>query len=79
MLEGSASSMDSGDGDYILTHGEIGARYHFANPARRWIPYLDAGVGGRTATQEDVEVCTPTCARPVTLLFPARRSHWAAA
>lgn len=34
-------------GDWALAHVDIGARFHFANALRRWVPYLEAAVGSR--------------------------------
>ena len=37
-------------GDWSLGQGDLGARFHFANALRSWVPYLDVAVGGRTVT-----------------------------
>ena len=29
---------------------DLGARFHFANTLRSWVPYLDAAIGGRVAS-----------------------------
>jgi len=43
-------------GEWELTHGEIGARFHFANSLRRWVPYLEASVGARSFRVNDARV-----------------------
>jgi hypothetical protein len=47
-----ASQIDIRSGDVItgaweLSHAELGARFHFANSLRRWVPYLEAAAGVR--------------------------------
>jgi hypothetical protein len=44
------------DGDWTLGHAELGLRYHFANSLRRWVPYLQAGLGFRVVGVDDPEV-----------------------
>ena len=43
-------------GDWNLAHAEIGARFHFANSLRRWVPYLEGSVGARVVTVKDASV-----------------------
>ena len=43
-------------GTWGLAHADFGARFHFANTLRSWVPYLDVAIGGRVASVEDVEV-----------------------
>lgn len=43
-------------GDWRLAHAEIGARFHFANSLRRWVPYLEAAVGARGVQVENPRV-----------------------
>ena len=42
-------------GTWTLGHADFGARFHFANTLRSWVPYLDVAVGGRGASVKDVE------------------------
>jgi outer membrane protein W len=49
-----ASNMNGKDESYSLLHLDLGARYHFANPARRIVPFIDVGGARRTATRNDV-------------------------
>ena len=42
-------------GDWTLGHAEIGARFHFANSLRAWVPYLEVAVGSRAAKVTNVE------------------------
>ena len=40
-----------GDGDFLLTHAELGMRANFVG-ARSWMPYLDLSIGQRMASAE---------------------------
>ena len=43
-------------GQWDLGHAEVGARFHFANSLRAWVPYLEASVGGRSVSVSDASV-----------------------
>lgn len=43
-------------GEWTMGHLDLGLRYNFANSLRRWIPFLEAAVGGRTVRLEDATV-----------------------
>lgn len=43
-------------GEWNMGHVDVGVRYHFASSLRRWIPFLEAAIGGRTVSVQDVEV-----------------------
>ncbi len=43
-------------GQWALAHADVGARFHFANSLRRWVPYLDASIGARSVSVEDAEL-----------------------
>ena len=60
-MEASGANMSSETGDYTMGHFDIGVRYHFANVARQWIPFLDAAVTGRAVAQDNVTICTTSC------------------
>ena len=42
-------------GSWNLAHAELGARFHFANSLRRWVPYLETSVGARAVEVRDAE------------------------
>jgi len=42
-------------GSWNLAHAELGARFHFANSLRRWVPYVETSVGGRAVEVRDAE------------------------
>lgn len=43
-------------GAWNLAHAEVGARFHFANSLRRWVPYVETSVGARAVTVDDAQV-----------------------
>jgi Outer membrane protein beta-barrel domain len=43
-------------GEWSMAHAEIGARFHFANSLRRWVPYLETSIGGRSVSIENARV-----------------------
>jgi hypothetical protein len=51
-----SESADEFQGTWTLGHVDLGARFHFANTLRSWVPYLDVAVGARAASVNDVEV-----------------------
>ena len=58
-LEGDAVTVEAGDpsvfsGEWTLGHGEFGARFHFANSLRSWVPFLEVAAGGRGASVKSV-------------------------
>ncbi len=60
-IEADGISVDSSNpkelqGDWTLAHIDLGARFHFANTLRSWVPYLDAAIGGRVASVRNAEV-----------------------
>jgi len=58
-LDGSTIGIESGStiiGDWTLAHAEVGARFHFANSLRRWVPYLEVSAGGRSVSVQDASV-----------------------
>ena len=59
-LEADGVAVEAGDpgnfsGSWTLAHAEFGARFHFANSLRSWVPFLDVAVGSRVASVKDVE------------------------
>lgn len=52
-----ASSDGTGiTGAWSMGHAEIGARFHFANSLRRWVPYLETSAGARVVSVNDARV-----------------------
>ena len=56
-LRGDVAELDAvgSNPNYTLGHGDLGVRYSFASPTRRWIPFLEASFTVRVATYEDLE------------------------
>jgi len=40
-------------GEWTMAHFDLGARFHFANSLHRWVPFLDAALGGRAVSVQD--------------------------
>lgn len=58
-LDGSQIELEEGsslEGEWGLAHGEIGARFHFANTLRRWVPWLEVAAGTRAVQVDNAEV-----------------------
>jgi opacity protein-like surface antigen len=43
-------------GEWNLAHAELGARFHFANSLRRWVPYLETSIGARAVSVDNPRV-----------------------
>jgi hypothetical protein len=43
-------------GEWTMGHLDLGLRYNFANSLNRWIPFLEAAVGGRAVRLENATV-----------------------
>lgn len=58
-LDGSRVEVEEGQGvggEWDLAHAEVGARFHFANSLRRWVPFLEVSAGARTVSVADAQV-----------------------
>jgi len=44
------------NGTWSMAHVDLGMRFNFANSLRRWVPFLEAAIGGRAVTVEDASV-----------------------
>lgn len=53
-LDGASIQSESAlfSSSYGLGYFDIGARYHFANSQRSWVPYLDAALSGQAVAAE---------------------------
>lgn len=52
-LEGAAASIDADGESWILSHGDLGLRYHFVGAARKFVPFVEGSAGTRMGTLED--------------------------
>lgn len=57
-VDGSQIEIDASqvNGTWGLAHAEVGARFHFANSLRRWVPYLEGSAGARSVGVQDATV-----------------------
>ena len=44
------------EGQWTLGHGEVGARFHFANSLRRVVPFLEVAAGARAVTVDAARI-----------------------
>jgi hypothetical protein len=60
-LEGNAAAMQSDDEDsWLLSHGDVGLRYHFAAAGRRFIPFVDGAFTALSGLQDDAQLGSQT-------------------
>ena len=52
---------DPGEGEVSLAQVFLGARIQFGNSSKRWIPYIDLGLGARELGQKNAQFCNPGC------------------
>jgi hypothetical protein len=43
-------------GEWSMAHVDLGVRYNFANSLRRWVPFIEAAIGGRAVRLENATV-----------------------
>lgn len=58
-VDGSQIDLEEGGslrGEWGLVHGEVGARFHFANALRRWVPWLEVSAGTRAVQVDNAEL-----------------------
>jgi hypothetical protein len=48
--------MGSDGGSWILSHGDLGLRYHFAAPGRRFVPFIDGAFTAWSGTEDDADL-----------------------
>jgi len=41
------------EGEWTMGHADLGVRFHFANPQRSWVPYLQVALSGRAVEVKD--------------------------
>ena len=56
LVDASGSVMGDDDDEFVLGHGDLLGRFHFANPQRQWVPFVEGGISGRVAGQDDITI-----------------------
>ena len=56
LVDASGSVMDSDDEEFVLAHADLLGRFSFTNPRRAWVPFVEGGITGRVAGQDDIVV-----------------------
>lgn len=54
-LEGTASAMQTDGESWVLSHGDLGLRYHFSGEGRRFVPFVEGALSGWAGQQDDAE------------------------
>ncbi|MEW5915372.1 MAG: outer membrane beta-barrel protein [Gemmatimonadota bacterium] len=54
-LEGSAAAMQSDGESWVFSHGDLGIRYHFFSPGRKFVPFIDGAFTGWSGLQDDAQ------------------------
>jgi hypothetical protein len=54
------------EGDWTMAHIDLGARFHFANSLRSWVPYLLAAISARAVGVKDGQINQSTQAEEIT-------------
>lgn len=68
-LEGTGTAINPSDDNaemYSMGHFDFGARYSFANQARKLVPFLEVALTARALVQEDVTITDPDTGTPTT-------------
>jgi hypothetical protein len=57
-LEGAGFMVDNAsvEGEWTMGHADLGARFHFGNTTRSWVPYLQAALSGRAVTVDRARI-----------------------
>jgi outer membrane protein W len=53
VIDASVARITTLDGDFNLTHVDLGGRWHFVSARSGFVPFVEVGYSGRAATQQD--------------------------
>ena len=56
VVEGTGAALDTDGGTLGLGHFDIGLRYAFTSPTRRFVPFVDVAFSGRALGQDDADL-----------------------
>jgi len=56
LVDASGSVLGDDDDEFVLVHGDLLGRFHFANPQRQWVPFVEGGISARVAGQDDITI-----------------------
>jgi hypothetical protein len=65
-IDGTAASIGGDPDSYILAQGDFAIRYHFADPTRAFVPFVELGWAALSASQEGVSFDDGSGGPPVT-------------
>jgi hypothetical protein len=55
-LDAAGASIDQGEDDYILSHVDLGVRFHFGDRTKAFRPYIEGAFTGRAASLDDQNI-----------------------
>jgi hypothetical protein len=58
MLVDASGAVTNPDEELVLVHFDLLGRFHFTNPGRAWVPFVETGISARIAGQDDAIVDT---------------------
>lgn len=58
LVDASAGVLGSDDDEFVLVHFDLLGRFNFTSPQRALVPFVEAGISGRVAGQDDIVVLT---------------------
>ena len=56
LVDASGAVLGNDDEEFVLFHGDLLGRFHSASPQRAWVPYVEGGISGRVAGQDDITI-----------------------
>jgi opacity protein-like surface antigen len=56
LVDASGAVLDSDTEEFVLVHGDLLGRFHFANPSRAWVPFVEGGISARVAGQDNTVI-----------------------
>jgi opacity protein-like surface antigen len=54
LVDASGAVLGDDEDEFVLLHGDLLGRFHFTGPQRAWVPFLEGGITGRVAGQDDI-------------------------
>jgi hypothetical protein len=56
LVDASGAVMGDDDHEFVLMHFDLLGRFNFTSPARAWVPFIEGGITGRVAGQDDIAI-----------------------
>ncbi len=56
LVDASGAVLGDDEDEFVLLHFDLLGRLNFARPERAWVPYVEGGISGRVAGQDDISL-----------------------